>query len=59
MRAQIRCDECGATSWHKCHTYEEDTGAQELDDRYPLDEACQHIQDGGGYTILDTEEDGE
>jgi hypothetical protein len=58
MRHQYKCDICGQTGWAK--GWEEfDTNAAGLLDSEPLDDACEHIQNGGSYTLIDTEYDEE
>ena len=54
MNYQIECDICGARCWTRGE-YESDTNAVVLDDNDPLDDACEHIRDGGSFTIIDEE----
>lgn len=56
MNYQIECDICHALCWVGGE-YEEDTGALVIDEDAlaDSDEACEHLQEGGGYTVADAE----
>lgn len=58
MRHKWKCDVCGVTGW-AIGWEEPDVNAAGLDDRYPIEDACEHVGTGGSYTIVDTEYDGD
>ena len=61
MEFEVRCAECGVTVWVR-GVYEPDTNALELDWDDPrwAEECCEHLKNGGDFTIVgetDIEED--
>jgi hypothetical protein len=56
MRHKYKCTICGATGWARGWS-EDDINAAGLDDNDPLEDACEHINAGGDYTLIDTEYD--
>lgn len=54
MRHQIKCPVCGATCWTRGWEEPDDIAAG-LCDSNLLADACEHIQAGGDYSIIDTE----
>ncbi len=57
MKARIVCCVCGMSLWVRVIADEPDTNAIVLDENDPWPDACQHILDGGEYTIAETEYD--
>jgi hypothetical protein len=53
---QIKCDDCGATCWTKGYI-EEVTNAVIYNEDDPLEDACEHIQQGGAWTVINEEYD--
>ena len=54
MRYEIQCNVCSARCWTR-GVYESDTDAVVLDDNDPLEDGCEHMRDGGDFTIIDEE----
>lgn len=54
MRLKYKCSVCGATGWSRGWS-EDDTNAAGIDENDPMEDACQHIKNGGDYELVDLE----
>ena len=54
MKYQVECELCPATCWVRGK--EEPDGAVIFDENDPMEDACEHIQAGGDFFIIDEEE---
>lgn len=54
MNFLLRCNACKAECW-AAGVEDPDTNAVEIKETDSLEDACDHLKDGGDYTIIDQE----